>query len=269
MVRAPMSSATASVTRNNRSRVPGFGPTRASRASTKAVSVDTTTPQAWAAAVPALRTRKMTAGMANPAIAATIGTAARRRSVSSPMVSSRLTSRPTAKKNNAIKPSLTQCLRSSTSSYGPSSTPASRCQNASYVDPIGEFTQMIASSVAATRTAAEETALSATLATAPLIRWVAVWPCSRTRGRNPGVSVLTPASRVPAASGDGPSVRRSVSDTSAGLLSWLERGRHRRRATYDRTGQADFSRRSRLANLSRGTRVGSTDSFTTSALMIT
>ena len=235
MVRAPMSSATASVTRNSRRRVPGLGPTRASRASTNAVSVDTTTPQAWAAAVPALTARKMTAGMARPAIAATIGTAARRRSVSSPMVSSRLTSRPTAKKKSAISPSLTQCLRSRTSSYGPTSTPASRCQNSSYVGPIGEFTQMIASRVAATRTAADETALSATPARAPPTRCVADCPRSRALGKNPAASVLTPTLSGPPASPAGPAVRRSVSATSAGLLSVLDRDRHRRRATADRT----------------------------------
>ena len=223
MVRAPMSSATASVTRNSRRRVPGLGPTRASRASTNAVSVDTTTPQAWAAAVPALTARKMTAGMARPAMAATIGTAARRRSVSSPMVSSRLTSSPTAKKKSAISPSLTQCLRSRTSSYGPTSTPASRCQNSSYVAPIGEFTQMIASRVAATRTAADETALSATPARAPPTRCVAVCPRSRALGKNPTVSMLTPTLSGPPASprrAAGSSVRlRHVGKTPLGARS--------------------------------------------------
>ena len=48
--------------------------------------------------------------MVRPAIAATTGTAALARSVSSPMANSLVTSRPTMKKKNVIRPSLIRCL---------------------------------------------------------------------------------------------------------------------------------------------------------------
>ena len=49
-------------------------------------TVEITTPQARAASPPGLNSRKITAGNVSPAIAATTGTNARERSVSSPMV---------------------------------------------------------------------------------------------------------------------------------------------------------------------------------------
>ena len=79
----------------------------ASAPTRNAVSVEMTTPQARAASPLGLNSRKITAGSVRPAIAATTGTIARERSVSSPMVNWALTSSPTMKKKNAINPSLT------------------------------------------------------------------------------------------------------------------------------------------------------------------
>ncbi len=53
----------------------------------------------------------MPAGTIMPPRAAAIGSAARRKSRSSPTTISRFTSRPTTKKKIAISPSLIQCLR--------------------------------------------------------------------------------------------------------------------------------------------------------------
>ena len=75
-----------------------------------AVSVEITTPHALAFSPAELISRKISAGTARPAIAASTGTAARARSVSSPIVNSAITSRPTMKKKNVINPSLMRCL---------------------------------------------------------------------------------------------------------------------------------------------------------------
>ena len=73
-----------------------------------------TTPQPCAASPDGLTARKSTAGTSRPPSAADDrAPRARRRSVSSPTEISRRTSRPTTKKNSAIRPSLTQCRRSS------------------------------------------------------------------------------------------------------------------------------------------------------------
>lgn len=72
------------------------------------MSVEMTTPQARAASPLGFTSRKIAAGTARPAIAATTGTIARERSVSSPIVNSRLTSRPTVKKKSVMRPSLTK-----------------------------------------------------------------------------------------------------------------------------------------------------------------
>ena len=76
----------------------------------KAVSVEITTPHARASSPDELIRRKISAGTTRPAMAASTGTAARARSVSSPMVNSAITSRPTMKKKNVINPSLMRCL---------------------------------------------------------------------------------------------------------------------------------------------------------------
>ena len=75
-----------------------------------AVSVEITTPHAWAFSPVGLNARNTTAGITRPAAAAITGTAARDRSVSSPMVNSRVTSSPTMKKKNVINASLMKCL---------------------------------------------------------------------------------------------------------------------------------------------------------------
>ena len=82
----------------------------ASAPTRNAVSVEITTPQAWASSPDGLNSRNTTAGKTSPAAAATTGTAARDRSVSSPMVNSLVTSSPTMKKKNVIRASLTRCL---------------------------------------------------------------------------------------------------------------------------------------------------------------
>lgn len=88
-----------------------------------------TTPHAWASGPVGLKVRKMTAGTISPAIAATTGTAARDRSVSSPITNSLLTSSPTMKKKNAIRPSLTRCLTDNSARYSPKLTATWVSQN--------------------------------------------------------------------------------------------------------------------------------------------
>jgi hypothetical protein len=102
-----MSSTTASVRRKVRRRAGNFGPMTASAPSRNAVSVEITTPHACALPEVAFSARKIAAGSARPAIEAITGTAARERSVNSPIVNSRFTSRPTVKKKKAISPSFT------------------------------------------------------------------------------------------------------------------------------------------------------------------
>jgi hypothetical protein len=90
-----MSSPIARASRNARSCGGQAGPTSAKTPSRKAVSVEITTPQADTASFPRLNATYTSAGVTSPASAASAGTAARRRSASSPMASSRLTSSPT------------------------------------------------------------------------------------------------------------------------------------------------------------------------------
>ena len=87
------------------------------------MSVEITTPHAAAFSPDGLNARNTTAGSTRPAAAATTGTAARERSVSSPMVNSRLTSSPTMKKKNAINASLTKCLTDMSKLWSPKPTP--------------------------------------------------------------------------------------------------------------------------------------------------
>ncbi len=77
----------------------------------KAMSVAMGIPQPCTASPPALKPRKTSAGTTMPPSAAITGRAAWRGSASSPTSSSRLSSRPTTKKKNAIRPSLIQWCR--------------------------------------------------------------------------------------------------------------------------------------------------------------
>ena len=124
-----MSSTTARVSRNVRSRAGYLGAMIASAPTRNAVSVEITTPQARASSPEGLNNRKITAGNVSPAIAAITGTAARDRSVSSPMVNCALTSRPTMKKKNAISPSLTISLTVNSTCRSPKLSPTGVPQN--------------------------------------------------------------------------------------------------------------------------------------------
>ena len=75
-----------------------------------AVSVEITTPHACAFSPDGLNSRKITAGIAEPGDRGDHRHRGPGRSVSSPMANSRVTSRPTMKKKNVIKPSLIRCL---------------------------------------------------------------------------------------------------------------------------------------------------------------
>ena len=233
MVRAPTSSATARVSRNSRSWVPGTRPDQGQqRQQERGVGGDHHAPGAGRLAA-GLKARKMTA-RGRPARRSPRrsgprpggGRSARR------STSSRLTSRPTDEEEERHQPVVDPVLEVEDQLVrADQHTGLELPEHVVRAPPIGEFTQMIASKVAATRTAADETALSATPARAPPTRWVAVCPRSRALGKNPAVSVLTPALSGPPASPAGLPVRRSVSATSTGLLSVLDRDRHRRRAT--------------------------------------
>ena len=131
MLSAPTSSATAIVSRNSRNGAENAGPATASTPSRNAVSVEITTPQARACSPDGLSVRNTRAGTARPATDATSGTVARWASVSPPISSSRRSSRPTTKKKNTIRPSLTQCRRSSDSSSPPRRSASSVCQKLS------------------------------------------------------------------------------------------------------------------------------------------
>src|SRR3954454_7275639 len=76
-----------------------------------------------------------------PPSAASTGTPMVRRSRSSPTASSRVTSSPTTRKNSAIRPSSTQCLRSMDSSGAPALIPISVAHSRSYESAQGELAQ--------------------------------------------------------------------------------------------------------------------------------
>jgi hypothetical protein len=117
------------VSRKTRSWVGQLGPTIASAPSRNAVSVPITTPHPRAASPLGLTARNSSAGTTIPHSAATAGTITRRRSVSSPIESSRRTSSPITKKNSAISASLTQCPRSSASTWSPTPIIAIVCHS--------------------------------------------------------------------------------------------------------------------------------------------
>ena len=131
-VTATMSSITERVSRKIRSCVENRGPTRASAPRRNAVSVPMTTPQASRAGPSGLRARKIAAGTTMPASPATSGIVARRGSRSSPTETSRRTSRPMTKKNNAMTASLTQCRRSIDRVASPSRIASSVLHSRSY-----------------------------------------------------------------------------------------------------------------------------------------
>lgn len=87
------------------------------------MSVEITTPHARASSPLGFSAKNTTAGRMSPATAATTGTAARARSVSSPMVNWLLTSSPTAKKKNVMSPSFTRCLTVSSAWNDPNVNP--------------------------------------------------------------------------------------------------------------------------------------------------
>jgi hypothetical protein len=105
---AMMSSTIATVSRNNLTPEDTRSPSRASTPTANAMSVAAGMAQPEASSLPAVTARKIPAGSTTPPIAAIAGSAAALRSRSSPVTSSRLISRPTTKKNSAMRPSLTQ-----------------------------------------------------------------------------------------------------------------------------------------------------------------
>ena len=95
------------------------------------MSVEITTPQASACPLEKVNSAKIAAGTMSPATAAVMGTTARARSVSSPIVSSRLTSSPTRKKKKVMRPSLTTSCRVKAASIPPAEIDSGRFQNSS------------------------------------------------------------------------------------------------------------------------------------------
>src|SRR5690554_4870892 len=77
-------------------------------------------------------------------MAAIIGKAAFFGEDNSPLVNSRLSSKPTTKKKIAIKPSLTQCASDILNSYSPKDIPTYCCQKLEYSFAHGELAKNIA-----------------------------------------------------------------------------------------------------------------------------
>ena len=150
---ATRSSTTAMVRSRSRSRVPR-GASSASAPSARAVSVDIAAPQPCAPLPPALNARNMATGTAIPPSAAATGIARRWRSRSSPVSSSRLASSPTTRKKSVIKPSFTQCRRSSEMPPLPMVIESFVVQNDSYESDQGELAHRSAATAAASRTIA-------------------------------------------------------------------------------------------------------------------
>jgi hypothetical protein len=107
---AATSSTVAKLSRNTRALAGRWEPTTASTASAKAMSVAIGIAHARPApAVPPMMTAAIPAGTTTPPSAAMTGSSAVLRCDSSPTVSSRLSSRPATKKNNASSPSVAHC----------------------------------------------------------------------------------------------------------------------------------------------------------------
>src|SRR3954469_21768848 len=95
----------------------------------------------------------MATATAIPPIPASIGSANRRRSRSSPRSNSRRASRPTTKKKNVIRPLFTHSRRSSATVWPPTSID-SVVSHSEWYDDGWTLTQTSAATVAASRTAA-------------------------------------------------------------------------------------------------------------------
>ena len=120
---AMMSSTIATLSRNSRAPADTRSPSSASTPTANAMSVAAGIAHPRAPSPPAVSSTKIAIGSTTPPTAAIAGSAAARRSRSSPATSSRLISSPTTRKNTAISPSLTQWCRSN--------GPSSRAQNVS------------------------------------------------------------------------------------------------------------------------------------------
>ena len=112
---APMSSTMAKANRNSFSEGCTREPMRARTPNAMAMSVAMGMPQPRTPVPPRFTATNIRAGTTMPPSAAMAGSAARRGSFSSPTETSRLISKPTTKKNNVIRPSLTQWRKSNTS----------------------------------------------------------------------------------------------------------------------------------------------------------
>ena len=126
-------------------------PSRARTPRAKAMSVAIGTPQPRAAVPPPASARKIKAGSTAPPIAAAMGRVARRSVASSPTRISRLISRPTTRKNTAIRPSLTQWRSDSDRCRPPRSMASSVPHRSAYADANGEFAHNSATAAAAMR----------------------------------------------------------------------------------------------------------------------
>ena len=107
----------------------------ASTPNAKATSVAIGIPHPWAPGPPRTTTTKNSAGTAIPVAAAITGSSAARGRRSSPVVSSRLISRPATRKKRAIRPSLIQKWRSPETTRSPTPTEIGRASNEKY-EPV-------------------------------------------------------------------------------------------------------------------------------------
>lgn len=146
-----MSSTIARVSRNDRKETGARDAASVRTPSANAMSVATGTPQPPAVSLPALSRRYTPAGTTMPPMAAMMGRARVFGSRSSPVVTSRLISRPTTRKNRVIRPSLTQCCKSMPMLSPPSWTVAKVLHRCSYEPRSGELGQTSATTVAPRR----------------------------------------------------------------------------------------------------------------------
>ena len=91
-----------------------------------------------------------------PLIAATTGSAIRRRSRNTPVSNSRLASRPTTRKKSVIRPSLIHSRRWSEMPWSPTMIDRSVVQKDSYESDHGEFDHASAATAAASRASAPD-----------------------------------------------------------------------------------------------------------------
>ena len=93
-------------------------------------------------------------GASTPPMAAMMGSSAWRMFVSSPTVSSYFTSKPTSRKNTAIKMSLITCASDMPANASPKKKPASVCQNSKNASYAPVFATMSATTAASSMTPA-------------------------------------------------------------------------------------------------------------------